>query len=189
MCRSHAHAETLMTPTLNWMKFDFHQTYCPTNMFDEQMLDSLAKASTKLHREKRRAYSAAQSHTVNYSRDLILVDNMAELNEVVENPIKQPIKPYPPIFMHFVKICGSIACKTCSNCSGPIRINSLNPRVSCILSSFIVINIPRSFRFFIHSRIFPCSELLSSSKRSELKLRQLLYASVQATFYFESPAK
>ena len=36
-----------------WMKFDFHQTYCPTNMFDQQMLDSLAKASTKLHRVKR----------------------------------------------------------------------------------------------------------------------------------------
>ena len=25
-----------------WMKFDFHQTYCPTNMFDQQMFDSLA---------------------------------------------------------------------------------------------------------------------------------------------------
>ena len=61
-------------------------------MFDQQMLDSLAKALSKLHREKRRAYSAAQSHIVNYSRDLILVDKMAELDEVVENPIKQPIK-------------------------------------------------------------------------------------------------
>ena len=64
-------------------------------MFDQQMLDSLAKASTKLHREKRRAYSAAQSHIVNYSRDLILVDKMAELDEVVENPIKQPILNHP----------------------------------------------------------------------------------------------
>ena len=94
-----------------WMKFDFHQTYRPTNMFDQQMLHSLAKASTKLYREKRRAYSAAQSHIVNCSRDLILVDKMVELHEVVENPIKQPIKPSPPIFVHFFQICGPIACK------------------------------------------------------------------------------
>ena len=73
-------------------------------MFDQQMLDSLAKASTKLHREKRRAYSAAQSHIVNYSRDL-MVDKMAELDEVVENPTKQLIKPSPPIFVHFLQIC------------------------------------------------------------------------------------
>ena len=53
------------------MKFDFHQTYCPTKMFDQQMLDSLAKASTKSHREKRRAYSAVQSQIVNYSRDFL----------------------------------------------------------------------------------------------------------------------
>ena len=91
------------------MKFDFHQTYCPTNMFDQQMLDSLAKASTKLHREKRRAYSAAQSHIVNYSRDLILVDKMAELDEVVENPIKQPIKPSPPGMVELLAKFGRIA--------------------------------------------------------------------------------
>ena len=151
-----------------WMKFDFHQIYCPTNIFDQQTLDSLAKASTKLHREKRRAYSAAQSHIVNCSRDLILVDKMAELDEVVENPIKQPIKPSPPIFVHFVKICGSTACKIWSNCSGPISIISLNPRVSCIFSSFIVINIPRSFRLFIHFRVFPRSQPSSSSKRSKI---------------------
>ena len=171
------------------MKFDFHQIYCPTNIFDQQTLDSLAKASTKLHREKRRAYSAAQSHIVNCSRDLILVDKIAELDEVVENPIKQPIKPYPPIFVRFFQTCGSIACKIWSNCSGPISIISLNPRVSCIFSSFVVINIPRSFRFFIHSRVFPRSELLSSSKDPKFKFWQLLYASVQATFYSESPAK
>ena len=126
------------------MKFDFHQSYCPTNMFDKHMLDSLAKASTKSHKEKRRSYSAAQSHIVNYSRDLIFVDKMAELDEVVENPIKQPIKPSPPIFVHFFQICGSIAFKICSNFSRPISIISLNQRVSCIFSSFIVINIPRS---------------------------------------------
>ena len=45
----------------------------------KQMLDILTKASTKFHREKRRAYSVAQSHIVNYSRDLILVDKMAKL--------------------------------------------------------------------------------------------------------------
>ena len=72
-------------------------------MFDQQMFDNLAKASTKLHREKRRTYSAAQSHIVNYSRDLTLVNKMAELDEVVENPIKQPIKPSPPIFVHFCR--------------------------------------------------------------------------------------
>ena len=121
-------------------------------------LDSLAKASRKLHREKRRANSAAQSDIVNYSRDLILVDKMAEIHEVVENPIKRHFRPSPPIFVHFLQICGSIACKIWSNCSGPIRIISLNPRVSCIFSSFIVINIPRSFRFFIHPRVFPRSE-------------------------------
>ena len=53
-------------------------------MLDQQMLDSLAKASTKLHREKRRAYSAAQPHIVNYSRDLIVVDKMAELDELLK---------------------------------------------------------------------------------------------------------
>ena len=73
-------------------------------MFDQQILDSSAKASTKLHREERRAYSVAQSHIVNYSRDLILVDKMAELDEVVENPIKQPIEPSPPILVHFLQI-------------------------------------------------------------------------------------
>ena len=115
-----------------WMKFDFHQTYCPTNMFDQQMLDSLAKASTKLDREKRRAYSAIQSHIVNYSRDLILVDKMAELDEVVENPIKQLIKS---------------KAKRVWNCLQNLvellwahRIISLNPRVSCIFSSFILIS-------------------------------------------------
>ena len=120
---------------------------------------------------------------------LILVDKMAELDEVVENPVKQPIKP--SIFVHFLKICGSIACKIWSNCSGPIRIMSLNPRVSCIFSSFIVINISRSFRFFINSRVSPRSEPWSSSKIKDpkFKLRQLLYASVHATFYFESPTK
>ena len=95
------------------------------------MLDSLAKASIKLHREKRRAYSAAQSHIVNYSRDLIFVDKMAELDEVVENPIKQPIKSKAKrvwnCLQNFVELLWAH------------RIISL-----CIFSSFIVINIPRS---------------------------------------------
>ena len=95
---------------------------------------------------------------------------MVELDDVVENPIKQPIKPSPPIFVHFLQICGPIACKIWSNCSGPIRVISLNPRVSCIFSYFIVINIPCSFCFFIHSRVFPRSEPLSSSKRSKIKI-------------------
>ena len=49
----HTHSSNNFCLIKCWMKFDFHKTYCPTNMFDKEMLDSSAKTSTKLHIEKK----------------------------------------------------------------------------------------------------------------------------------------
>ena len=47
-----------------WMKFDFHQTYCPTYMFDQKMLDSCIG--------KKDSPTPHPHHiSFNYSRDLI----------------------------------------------------------------------------------------------------------------------
>ena len=54
----------------------------------------------------------------------------------------------------------------------------------------IVINIPRFFFASLSILVsFLAQKPYHRPKDPKLKLRQLLYASVQATFYFESPAK